>query len=84
MGLVSKLDKHSDLVNRMAQTVHTDIPAALVSGRLTAQELRGAVMACTGCEGGADCPDWLASHSEGATDTPRYCRNHDLFARLRG
>jgi len=84
MKLFSKIDHHYDLMSRMADTVQADIGAALVSETVTGQELRNAVIACTGCEGGEECPDWLASHTEGAADTPQYCRNRDLMLRLRG
>ncbi|MCL4674765.1 MAG: hypothetical protein KJZ59_01740 [Pararhodobacter sp.] len=83
MGLIAKLDHHFDLMTRMADTVHADLGDALVSDRLTSSELRNAVLACTGCEGGKDCPDWLKEHSEGSEETPEYCRNRDLLLRLK-
>jgi len=84
MNLFRKLDHHADLVNRMAATVGADLDEALMRGQLGGQELRSAVMRCIGCEGGADCPDWLDAHSEGAAETPDYCRNRGLMASLRG
>ena len=84
MEIFRKLDRHADLVNRMASTVGADLETALLRGQLGGQELRSAVLRCVGCEGGADCPDWLAAHETGATETPEYCRNRNLFAALRG
>jgi len=83
MGLFSKLDRHSGLMHRMADTVGADLATALARGELSAPELRNAVIACTGCEGGAECGQWLDDHGAGAADTPSYCRNHDLLDRLR-
>ncbi len=83
MDIFRKLDRHADLVNRMASTVAADLDEALMRGKLGGQELRDAVMRCMGCEGGPECPDWLADHQEGAADTPEYCRNRDLFAALK-
>lgn len=82
MKLFDKIDRHARLMNRMAETVHVDLSDALARGRLSSQDLRNAVMACVGCEGGADCPEWLTQHAPGAADTPVYCRNRTLFHRI--
>lgn len=84
MNLFQKLDRHADLVNRMADTVGADMGQALLEGRLTGQELRGMVLNCCACEGAGDCPDWLADHKAGAEAAPGYCRNRDTLAELRG
>lgn len=83
MRFLDKIDRHADLMNRMADTVHANMSEALAHDALTAQELRNAVVACMGCEGGDQCPDWLADHATGAEDTPDYCRNRALFHRLK-
>jgi len=83
MGLFAKLDRHADLMNRMAETLHTDLSGALARESLSAQELRNAIMACVGCEGGSQCPDWLHKHPQGADDAPAYCRNRAVFHRLK-
>lgn len=85
MGLFSKVDHHSGLMHRMADTVGADLSLALQHGKLSAPELRNAVMACMGCEETGACGQWLDDNGgAGATETPRYCRNHDLMDRLRG
>jgi hypothetical protein len=43
--------------------------------------LRRAANRCLGCERRNDCADWLASEIQ-PDGAPRYCRNHDLFARM--
>ncbi|MCB1404983.1 MAG: hypothetical protein KDK01_01665 [Rhodobacteraceae bacterium] len=83
MGFLAKLDHHFDLMTRMSDTVHADLNGSLALERLSASELRNAVLACTGCEGGKECPDWLDSHADGAEETPDYCRNRNLLQRLR-
>ena len=83
MGFLKKLDHHADLMNRMGETLHANLDAALSHETLSAQELRNAILACVGCEGGDDCLDWLATHPNGAEDTPGYCRNREMLLRLR-
>jgi hypothetical protein len=84
MGLFARLDHHNDLMNRMADTVHADLPGALMRGDLTGQDLRNAVLRCTGCTSAAECSGWLADHAGGAEHTPDYCRNSALLERLKG
>lgn len=83
MGLFDKLDHHGNLMHRMAETVHADVSDAMMRGRISGQDIRNAVFACVGCEGGAECPDWLEAHADGAEDTPDYCRNREMLARIR-
>jgi hypothetical protein len=82
MGLLARLDRHNDLLRRMADTVHADLPQALARGDLTGQELRNAVLRCTGCHCADECAGWLDAHADGAAQTPGYCRNADLLDRL--
>jgi hypothetical protein len=84
MNLFQKLDHHAGLVNRMAETVGADLGAALITGKLSGEGLRAAVVNCCACEGAADCPDWLADHAQGAAEAPCYCRNRDLLAGPKG
>jgi hypothetical protein len=84
MGLLSTLDRHTDLINRMAETLQVDLGDALINGRLPPEGLRAAVLSCTACEGAGECPGWLDSHAEAASHAPGYCRNADLFERLGG
>jgi (methylthio)acryloyl-CoA hydratase len=72
MGLFSKLDRHADLMHRMADTVGVDLGDAVARGTLSPEELRGAVFSCMACEGGAECGDWLDNHPAG-------CRNPMLL-----
>ncbi|WP_323037305.1 DUF6455 family protein [Pararhodobacter sp.] len=83
MGLFDKLDRHGDLMHRMAATVNSDVAEAIQRGRISGSDIRNAVFACVGCEGGAQCPDWLDAHPDGAEDTPDYCRNRDMLNRIK-
>ncbi len=84
MNLFHTLDHHAGLLNRMAETVGADLGEALLTGALTGEELRSAVVNCCACDGAGACPDWLAEHPEGATTAPVWCRNRDLLADLAG
>ena len=84
MEVIRKRARHEMLMGRMADTLGVDLQEAAMRGRLDAADTAMAVARCTGCEGGSDCPDWLAAHEAGAIDTPDYCRNRALFAALAG
>ena len=84
MTLIAKLDRHGKLVRSMAEAVDADLPAAIAHGDLSAEGLRGAVLRCTTCEAAEQCETWLAERGDTPAEaTPDYCRNADLFARLR-
>lgn len=77
------LARHAELVHRMAETVGVDLAAARAQGRLSAEGLREAVSACTGCAEPGACGRWLAEHeASGAEAPPDYCENAGLFAGL--
>lgn len=81
LGL-GKIDRHLGLVKRMAGTVGVDLAGAVAERRLAPEDLRGAVLKCTGCACPDACGQWLDEHAGGAEAAPAYCRNADLFARL--
>jgi hypothetical protein len=83
MSILTRIDKHTDLFQRMADTVGVDLGEAVFRGQLPPQGLRAAVMSCMGCEGAMDCPGWLDDHAEGSDQTPAYCRNSRLLAQLK-
>lgn len=82
MGLLSRLDRHADLVHRMAERLGIDLVEATQRGEVSEEALRSVVLTCTGCHQTGDCESWLAEHSGGANETPDYCRNKDLLNRL--
>jgi hypothetical protein len=88
MTLFRKLDQHSDLMKRMADTVEADFASALVDGRLSGEGLRAALMRCSRCEQADFCESWLdvneARKAEGgeAPRAPDFCANLDLMERL--
>ncbi len=82
MGFLSRIDRHTDLFQKMADTVGVDLGEAVYRGQLPPEGLRGAVLACMSCQGAAECPGWLGAHAEGSSAAPDYCRNRTLLARL--
>lgn len=82
MGIVQRLDRHADLVQRMAETLRVDFVEAMLRGKLAPEELRAAVFRCTGCDCVNACTAWLDSHPEGAERAPGYCRNRDVLDQL--
>ena len=84
MALLNKIDRHADLVQRMAQSRGADLGDALLDGAVSAGDLRGAVLRCMLCENPDDCAAHLdAAEATGTRpDVPGYCRNHDLMDRI--
>lgn len=82
MGFISRIDRHAELLNRMADTVHADIGAAMAAGTLRADEIRSAVFTCMNCAGATQCPSWMDAHHASAEAAPHYCRNRGLLARI--
>lgn len=76
------MDRHSQLVGRMSDTLGADLGAALAEGQLTGEQYRAAVMRCSSCLHESACGAWLKDHAAGAEATPAYCRNSDLMHRL--
>lgn len=82
MRFLERIDHHSALFARMAQTVRADLDKALGRGQLDGSQLRGAVLRCTTCSDVEACRGWLAAKSAGAVAPPEYCRNRQLLTRL--
>ena len=84
MALLKKIDRHSGLMQRMAETRGADLGEALLDGQVTAAELRGAVLRCMLCEEPDDCEARLAEALESGAhiEVPEYCRNRALMVRI--
>lgn len=82
MQSTAALKRHADLVDRMASTQGVDLEERMMTGKLRPEELSDAVLACTGCANADACVHWL-DRTENAEATPDYCRNADLFGRLK-
>jgi len=83
MSVLSRLDRHSDLFSRMADTLGVDLAEEAQRGRASAETLRGAVVSCMSCRAATACGDWLNDHAAaGARETPEYCRNKAMLDRL--
>ncbi|WP_238370058.1 DUF6455 family protein [Heliomarina baculiformis] len=79
-----KLKKHAVLMDRMAETVGVDIQQEILDGgRLTVSELGDAVLRCCECSDPGFCGSWLDAQKTGAMQTPSFCRNSEMMARLR-
>lgn len=77
------LKRHADLVDRMADRVGLDLEDVMMEGRMLPEDINDAVLACTGCANPAECEHWLAGPAEGSGAVPDYCRNGQLFSRLK-
>jgi hypothetical protein len=82
MQSTATLKRHADLVDRMAGTQGIDLEERMMAGVMRPEEVSDAVLACTGCAAADACANWL-DRTERADTAPDYCRNADLFARLK-
>ena len=76
MSFFSRLDKHTSLMNRMADRNGADLDLALQSGMVSPGELRAAVLSCTACTAPDACEARLDA---GMPGVPGYCRNGDMI-----
>ncbi|PIV78551.1 MAG: hypothetical protein COW54_08845 [Rhodobacteraceae bacterium CG17_big_fil_post_rev_8_21_14_2_50_63_15] len=78
------LKRHAELVDRMASSLGVDLEQKIMEAQMQFAALGDMVLACTGCANPEVCEHWLAQHrSEAAETAPDYCRNADIFARLK-
>lgn len=82
MSYLDRLDTHTDLMHRMADTVGAELGSALIDGRVSATELRSLYLSCARCDAPEACSEWLDAHAEGADGPPGFCRNSQSLARL--
>ena len=78
------LKRHAALVDRMGSTLGLDLEEMALRGEVTTDEIADAVLSCSACSSPGACETWLDAHAGTGSDrTPGYCRNADLFERLR-
>lgn len=82
MFSLSRIDRHAELMNRMADTVGADFTRAIVTGAMSGEMYRQAILSCTNCSHPEECQGWLEAHPEGAERPPAYCRNGSMLERL--
>lgn len=79
-AMMARIAARSDLIEQMMATLEVrNRVAELPAG---GEVLRNAVLRCMSCGKPDACSAWLAEH-DSAEEAPAFCRNHDLFARLR-
>ncbi|MBT9384628.1 adenylosuccinate lyase [Pseudooceanicola sp. CBS1P-1] len=81
MGFFTKLDRHADLMGRMADTLGEDVQGRMVHDELSAKIYRQAVLNCMSCGQGERCEKWVQDHQV-ASEAPRFCRNRDWLKTL--
>ena len=79
--MFSRFDRHTRLMNRMADALGRDLETEMMAGELTPEAYREKVLRCVGCRE-ADACEALLDGSGGHLDAaPAYCRNRaDLDA----
>jgi hypothetical protein len=81
MGLLDKIDRRAEVMNRMADTLDVDFAAVMAAQPEVVREYRQAVLRCVACSHEGECTAWMASHDH-ADQAPDYCRNKDLLEGL--
>lgn len=80
LNMFNRMLARSELFDRMVDTLGVREAMAEKSGH--GNLMRRAVSRCMGCQDGGACENWLETHDT-AAEAPHYCRNHDMFARLK-
>ena len=80
LSLYKRMMRKADLMEQMIDTV--DVRDALETRANHADVLRRAANRCMTCAEPDACQSWLAEHDH-ADEAPGYCRNHDMFERLK-
>lgn len=78
--------RHHDAMRstEMAAAQGVDVQRALASGRLSAEDWRGAVVACGSCGQQLSCHDWHEARFVGRrVSRPKFCANLSFFHDLR-
>lgn len=79
----TQLAKHAALVDEMGTALGVDLEEQVLRGELTPDDLVDAVLSCTNCTDPERCQQWLAQREGVAETPPGYCRNTEMFDRLR-
>ena len=80
LTMYKRLIRQADLMDTMVDKL--GVRPALEGRADQAGVMRRAANRCMSCTESAACQQWLDDH-ETASEAPQYCRNHDLFERLR-
>lgn len=77
-----RLKRHAALVDEMAHARGIDLEEAAMRADLAPSDLSDMVLRCATCTNVGDCETWLASQVGAVSETPRYCKNADVFTEL--
>lgn len=83
MGQIQNFAVHSELLQKMSNTLGVDLGQAVLTDKLHNFPFEDMVYRCSKCDRVGDCEEWLAEHQSGASETPDYCRNKHLIEGLR-
>ncbi|MEL7090299.1 MAG: DUF6455 family protein [Pseudomonadota bacterium] len=78
----AKLKRHAALADQMAQARGIDLQDAAIANGMTPDEVAEMVLTCTKCLRTRDCVRWLNAVNGAVSETPVYCRNAAVFAKL--
>ncbi len=78
----TQIQKHSRLMDQMADRLAADLDEAELRGDLTPDIREAMVLSCTNCTSPEACEKWLSTH-DSADAAPEYCRNGDKLLDLR-
>lgn len=82
-GWLKRMDRHSKLVIRMADTVGADLGREASVGLGHSDGLRSLMIRCTDCKSADECGEWLDANHQGAASPPKFCRNGKAIMKLR-
>lgn len=78
----TKRAEHTRLVLGMADRQDIDLPELVMRAEVSFDEMDEAIDKCLGCTQPSSCAQLLSSEAQSAS-LPAYCRNGDMFDRLK-
>ena len=80
LDMYKRMTHQADLMETMIDKL--ELRNALETRADTVNVMRRAANRCMSCTETEACEKWLAEHNK-ADEAPSYCRNHDMFERLK-
>lgn len=76
----TRIERHREYVDRMADTLGIDLAQEMMEGHLTPDGLEVLVDRCMGCRDTGACERWLDFGPDDTRTAPDFCVNRSVFS----